>query len=110
MKKNFTKLKKIHDETNHANHTNQFKITIEPQKQQNQKNLQDSMDTTPFEVKYDVTCKQIENFQLHVTAGEHTVKLDEPHSVAGDNTAMNAVQMLISAFASCLETNWFRER
>jgi len=80
MKKNFTELKK--------------------------KNLQNSMDTTPFETKYEVTSTQIENFQLNVIAGEHSAKLDEPLSIAGDNTAMNAVQMLISAFASCLETNW----
>ncbi|MHA1512225.1 MAG: OsmC family protein [Promethearchaeota archaeon] len=80
MKKNFTELQK--------------------------KNLQNSMDTTPFETKYEVTSTQIENFQLNVIAGEHSAKLDEPLSIAGDNTAMNAVQMLISAFASCLETNW----
>ena len=70
------------------------------------KNLQYSMDATPFEVEYEVTSKQTENFQLQVTAGEHSVTLDEPLSIAGDNTAMNAVQMLLSAFASCLETNW----
>ena len=80
MKKNFTELQK--------------------------KNLQNSMDTTPFETIYEVTSTQIENFQLNVVAGEHSAKLDEPLSIAGDNTAMNAVQMLVSAFASCLETNW----
>ena len=80
MKKNFTELQK--------------------------KNLQNSTDTTPFEVRYEVISTQIENFQLNVIAGEHSAKLDEPLSIAGDNTAMNAVQMLISAFASCLETNW----
>jgi len=88
MKKNFTELKKIHDETNNSD---QLKKTI---------------DSTPFETKYEVTSTQIENFQLNVIAGEHSAKLDEPLSIAGDNTAMNAVQMLISAFASCLETNW----
>lgn len=71
-----------------------------------EKNLQNPKDTTQFEVEYEATSKQTENFQLHVTAGEHSVKLDEPLSISGDNTAMNAVQMLISAFASCLETNW----
>ena len=80
MKKNFTELQK--------------------------RNLQNSMDTTPFETIYEVTSTQIENFQLNVVAGEHSAKLDEPLSIAGDNTAMNAVQMLVSAFASCLETNW----
>ncbi len=70
------------------------------------KNLQDSKDSTPFEVKYEVTSTQIENFQLNATTDKHSVKLDEPLNIAGDDTAMNAVQMLISAFASCLETNW----
>ena len=88
MKKNFTELKKIHNETNHSDQLNK------------------NIDSTPFETKYEVTSTQIENFQLNVIAGEHSAKLDEPLSIAGDNTAMNAVQMLISAFASCLETNW----
>ncbi|QEE15848.1 OsmC family protein [Promethearchaeum syntrophicum] len=88
MKKNFTELKKIHNEINHSDRLNK------------------TIDSTPFETKYEVTSTQIENFQLSVIAGEHSAKLDEPLSIAGDNTAMNAVQMLISAFASCLETNW----
>ena len=94
MKKNFTELQKIHNETNDSNHSN------------NSKHSENSIDTTLFETKYEVTSTQIENFQLNVIAGEHSAKLDEPLSIAGDNTAMNAVQMLISAFASCLETNW----
>ena len=80
MKKNFTELQK--------------------------KNQIDSTDSTQFEVEYEVTSKQTENFQLIATAGEHAVNLDEPLSIAGDNKGMNAVQMLVSAFASCLETNW----
>ena len=88
MKKNFTELKKIPEESNHKDQLNK------------------TIDSTPFETKYEVTSTQIENFQLNVVAGEHSAKLDEPLSIAGDNTAMNAVQMLISAFASCLETNW----
>ncbi|MHA1718476.1 MAG: OsmC family protein [Promethearchaeota archaeon] len=85
MKKNFTKLREIHEKTRKSPELN---------------------NNGDFEVNYHVTCSQIQNFQLQATAGEHIVKLDEPHNIAGDNTAMNAVQMLISAFASCLETNW----
>lgn len=85
MKKNFTKLRKIHEKARKS---------------------PESTNNSHFEVNYHVTCSQIKNFQLQATAGEHAVTLDEPHNIAGDNTAMNAVQMLLSAFASCYETNW----
>ena len=64
MKKNFTELKKIHNETKHSDQLNK------------------TIDSTPFETKYEVTSTQIENFQLNVIAGEHSAKLDEPLSIA----------------------------
>ena len=53
-----------------------------------------------------VTCSQTENFQLQTQCRDHTLKIDEPLSNGGDNTAMTPVEMLLCAYAGCLEVSW----
>lgn len=53
-----------------------------------------------------VKCSQNQNLRLNAQVRSFNLAMDEPPSIAGDNTAPNPVEFLIMAYAGCLEMNW----
>jgi putative redox protein len=44
----------------------------------------------------------LENMQHEATDGEHSVVMDEPNEVGGDNVGMTPYEMLLSALGGCI--------
>lgn len=66
----------------------------------------DEISEDVFMKKTKVVCSQQKNFQLQVQCREHMVHIDEPQLNGGDDTAITPVEMLLCAYASCLEVSW----
>lgn len=72
-------------------------------------NLKEAGSSAPSELylgKTSIYCSQVSNFQIAVKAGDHIIKMDEPIASAGDNTAATPVQLLLAAYAGCMEITW----
>ncbi len=59
-----------------------------------------------FMKRMKVVCIQNQNFQIQVLCRDHIVLIDERQANGGDNSAMEPVEMLLCAYASCLEVSW----
>jgi uncharacterized OsmC-like protein len=59
-----------------------------------------------FQSTFQLACTQKQNLQISSKVKNHIVSMDEPETLGGDGTAPNPVEMLLTAFAGCLEMNW----
>ncbi len=48
-----------------------------------------------------VRARSLENFQVEIIAGDHTLRGDEPFEVGGDNTGPNPYDLLLASLAAC---------
>lgn len=48
-----------------------------------------------------VTCRNLEKYQVHVAAGDHSWTIDEPASAGGDNLGPNPFEALLGSLGSC---------
>lgn len=48
-----------------------------------------------------VTARTLENLQVEIEAGDHTLVADEPMSAGGDNQGPSPYDILLSALAAC---------
>jgi len=54
-----------------------------------------------------VTSRHIENLYTQSMAREHLVKADYPEAAGGDNQAPNPIELLLAAFAACIEAAFY---
>ena len=59
-----------------------------------------------YDSTFHIHCSQQKNLQVVSQVKNHDVGMDEPPSLGGDGTAPNPVEILLSAFAGCMEINW----
>jgi uncharacterized OsmC-like protein len=65
-----------------------------------------STNPASFRSTFQLYCSQKQNLQIGTQVRIHHVDMDEPESLGGDNSAPNPVELLLSAFAGCMEMNW----
>jgi putative redox protein len=54
-----------------------------------------------------VTSHHIKNLYTESKAREHLVKADYPEAAGGDNQAPNPIELLLAAFAACIEAAFY---
>jgi len=54
-----------------------------------------------------VTSRHIKNLYTESMAREHLVKSDYPEAAGGDNEAPNPIELLLAAFAACIEAAFY---
>ena len=59
-----------------------------------------------FQTQLVALCRQKTQFQLEISIRDHILRVDEPESSGGDNTAASPFDTLLTAFAGCIQMNW----
>jgi uncharacterized OsmC-like protein len=54
-----------------------------------------------------VTSRHVNNLYTESMAREHLVKADYPEAAGGDNEAPNPIELLLAAFAACIEAAFY---
>ncbi len=54
-----------------------------------------------------VTSRHIKNLYTESKAREHLVQADYPEAAGGDNQAPNPIELLLAAFAACIEAAFY---